>query len=125
MVSRGFEETTMKFMLLLNGDETTFNREPEPGAPKMSPEYEAYNEAMKKAGVWVEGNRLKATRHGARVRLRDGKSVVLDGPYADAKEQLGGYYMIDVPTLDEAVSWATRCPAAKFGTIDVRPMFEL
>jgi hypothetical protein len=125
MVSRGFEETTMKFMLLLNGDETTFNREPEPGAPKMSPEYEAYNEAMKKAGVWVEGNRLKATRHGARVRVRDGKSVVLDGPYADAKEQLGGYYMIDVPTLDEAVSWATRCPAAKFGTIDVRPMFEL
>jgi hypothetical protein len=125
MVSRGFEETTMKFMLLLNGDETTFNREPEPGAPKMSPEYEAYNEAMKKAGVWVEGNRLKATRHGARVRVREGKSVVLDGPYADAKEQLGGYYMIDVPTLDEAVSWATRCPAAKFGTIDVRPMFEL
>jgi hypothetical protein len=125
MVSRGFEETTMKFMLLLNGDETTFNREPEPGAPKMSPEYEAYNEAMKKAGVWVEGNRLKATRHGARVRVRDGKSVVLDGPYADAKEQLGGYYMIDVPNLDEAVSWATRCPAAKFGTIDVRPMFEL
>jgi len=125
MVSRGFEETTMKFMLLLNGDETTFNREPEPGAPKMSPEYEAYNEAMKKAGVWVEGNRLKATRHGARVRVREGKSVVLDGPYADAKEQLGGYYMIDVPNLDEAVSWATRCPAAKFGTIDVRPMFEL
>jgi len=125
MVSRGFEETTMKFMLLLNGDETTFNREPEPGAPKMSPEYDAYNEAMKKAGVWVQGNRLKATRHGARVRVRDGKSVVLDGPYADAKEQLGGYYMIDVPTLDEAVSWATRCPAAKFGTIDVRPMFEL
>ena len=115
----------MKFMLLLNGDETTFNREPEPGAPKMSPEYEAYNEAMKKAGVWVQGNRLKATRHGARVRVRDGKSVVLDGPYADAKEQLGGYYMIDVPNLDEAVSWATRCPAAKFGTIDVRPMFEL
>jgi len=125
MVSRGFEETTMKFMLLLNGDETTFNREPEPGAPKMSPEYDAYNEAMKKAGVWVEGNRLKATRHGARVRVREGKSVVLDGPYADAKEQLGGYYMIDVPNLDEAVSWATRCPAAKFGTIDVRPMFEL
>jgi hypothetical protein len=61
MVSRGFEETTMKFMLLLNGDETTFNREPEPGAPKMSPEYEAYNEAMKKAGVWVEGYLLTAT----------------------------------------------------------------
>ena len=59
------------------------------------------------------------------MRVREGKSVVLDGPYADAKEQLGGYYMIDVPNLDEAVSWATRCPAAKFGTIDVRPMFEL
>jgi len=114
----------MKYLLLLNGNEATLNRDPVPGAP-VSPEFVAYTEAMRKAGVYVGGERLKSTRHGARVRVRDGKSVVLDGPYVDAKEQLGGYYMIDVPSLDEAVSWAARCPAAKYGTVDVRPLAEL
>jgi len=112
----------MKFLLLIYGDETQYNAEPSPGAPPVSPEFVAYTEAMQKAGVMVGGERLKGTKHGARVRVRDGKSTVLDGPYADAKEQLGGYYLIDVPSLDEAVSWAVRCPAAKYGTIDVRPL---
>ena len=115
----------MKFLLLINGDENQLNRDPKPGDPPINPEFVAYTEAMIKAGVWIGGDRLKTTKHGARVRVRDGKSVVLDGPYVDAKEQLGGYYMIDVPTLDEAVSWAIRCPAAKHGTIDVRPLAEV
>jgi len=115
----------MQFMLLINGDEANLNREPPPGAPKISPEFEAYTEAMRKAGVWAGGARLKTTKHGARVRVRDGKSVVLDGPYVDAKEQLAGYYLIDVPTLEEAVSWAARCPAAKYGTMDVRPLADI
>jgi hypothetical protein len=114
----------MQFLLLINGDESRFNTEPQAETP-ISPEFIAYTEAMKKAGVWMGGDRLKPTRHGARVRVRDGMSVVLDGPYADAKEQLGGYYMIDVASLDEAVEWATRCPAARFGTIDVRPLAEI
>jgi hypothetical protein len=112
----------MKYMLLINGDETRLNPEPGPEGPKVSPEFIAYTQAMKKAGVWRDGDRLKQTRHGARVRVRDGKAQVLDGPYADAKEQLGGYYMIEVPTFEEAISWATRCPAAAMGTIEVRPM---
>lgn len=115
----------MKYLLLINADETRFNQEPEAGAPPISPEFVAYTEAMMKAGVWLGGDRLKTTRHGARVRVRDGKSVVLDGPYADAKEQVGGYYMIEVPSLEEAVSWAVRCPAAKYGTIDVRPLADM
>ena len=115
----------MKFLLLINGDESRFNSEPQPANAPISPEWVAYTEAMKKAGIWLGGDRLKPTRHGARVRVRDGKSVVLDGPYVDAKEQLGGYYMIDVPTLDEAVQWAVRCPASKQGTIDVRPLAEV
>ena len=115
----------MKFLLLINGDEAQLNREPLPGTPPINPEFVAYTDAMMKAGVWLGGDRLKTTRHGARVRVRDGKSVVLDGPFADAKEQLGGYYMIDVPSLDEAVAWAVRCPAAKYGTVDVRPLAEV
>lgn len=116
----------MKYLLLISGDETRFNPEPTTSAPPpVSPEFVAYTEAMQKAGVLLGGDRLKPTRHGARVRVRDGKSVVLDGPYADAKEQIGGYYMIEAPSLDEAVSWAVRCPAAKTGTIDVRPVMEV
>jgi hypothetical protein len=98
------------------------NRDPAPGEPPVSPEFMAYTEAMVKAGVMVGGERLGHTKASARVRVRDGKSVVLDGPYADAKEQLGGYYLVDVPTIDEAIAWALRCPAAKYGTIDVRPV---
>ena len=112
----------MKFILLINGDEETLNRDPAPGEPPVSPEFMAYTEAMMKAGIMAGGERLGQTKASARVRVRDGKSVVLDGPYADAKEQLGGYYIIDVPTIDEAISWAVRCPAAKYGTIDVRPV---
>jgi hypothetical protein len=112
----------MKFMLMINGDEATRPDAPAAGAAPVSPEFIAYTEALIKAGVMLGGERLKPTKDGARVRVRDGKSVVLDGPYIDAKEQLAGYYLIDVPTIDEAVTWATRCPAAKYGTIDVRPL---
>ena len=114
----------MRFMLLINGDESRFNTEPQAETP-ISPEFIAYTEAMKKAGVWMGGDRLKPTRHGARVRVRDGKAVVLDGPYADSKEKFAGYYIIDVPSLDEAVAWAARCPTARAGTIEVRPVWEM
>lgn len=113
----------MQFLLLITGDES-FNPDTA-GTGPISPEFMAYTEAMKKAGIWVGGDRLKSTRHGARVRVRDGKSVVLDGPFVDVKEQLGGYYMIDVPSVEDAVEWAVRCPAAQYATIDVRPLAEV
>ena len=113
----------MQFMLLITGDEAFIPDTA--GTGPISPEFKAYTEAMKKAGVWVGGDRLKTTHHAARVRVRDGKSVVLDGPYVDAKEQVGGYYLIDVPTIDEAIEWAVRSPAAKFATVDVRPLADV
>ena len=113
----------MKFMLLITGDEAYIPDTA--GTGPISPEFVAYTEAMKKAGVWLGGDRLKTTLHGARIRVRDGKSVVLDGPYADAKEQVGGYYLIEVPTIDEAIEWAVRSPAAKLATVDVRPLAEI
>ena len=113
----------MQFMLLITGDEAFIPDTA--GTGPISPEFKAYTEAMKKAGVWLGGDRLKTTKHGARVRVRDGKSVVLDGPFVDVKEQLGGYYLIDVPTIDEAIEWAVRSPAAKFATVDVRPLAEI
>jgi hypothetical protein len=85
--------------------------------------YMAYTEALKKAGALVGSNRLQPTSNATTVRVTDGKSQVLDGPYADSKEQLGGYYLIDVADMDAALSWAARCPGASHGTIEVRPVW--
>jgi hypothetical protein len=83
----------------------------------------AYNRALREAGVYVGGNRLEATTTATVVHVApDGKTSVQDGPYAETKEQLGGYYLIDVPDLDAAISWAARCPGASYGKIEVRPI---
>ena len=85
--------------------------------------YSAFTEALKKAGALMGVNRLQASSAATTVRVANGKSQVLDGPYADSKEQLGGYYVIDVPDLDAAISWAARCPAASHGIVEVRPLW--
>ncbi|MGH9658250.1 MAG: YciI family protein [Bryobacteraceae bacterium] len=87
--------------------------------------YTAYTEALKKAGVLTGVNRLQASSTATTVRLEEGKAQVLDGPYADSKEQLGGYYVIDVADLDAALSWAARCPAADHGVVEVRPLWGI
>ena len=73
----------------------------------------------------VGANRLQPTTVATTVRETNGKTQVLDGPYAESKEQLGGYYLIDVPDLDAALSWAARCPAANPGVVEVRPICEM
>lgn len=85
--------------------------------------YNAYTEALTKAGALKGTNRLQPSSSATTVRVANGKSQVLDGPYADSKEQLGGYYVIDVPDLDAALSWAARCPAAGHGIVEVRPIW--
>jgi hypothetical protein len=87
--------------------------------------YRAYTEALKKAGVFLGTNRLQPTTVATTVRETNGKTQVLDGPYAESKEQLGGYYLIDVPDLDAALSWAARCPTANHGVVEVRPIWDM
>jgi hypothetical protein len=87
--------------------------------------YGAYMEALTKANAFKGTNRLRPTSNATTVRVTDGKPQVLDGPYADSKEQLGGYILIDVPDLDAAISWASRCPAASHGIVEVRPVWEM
>jgi hypothetical protein len=87
--------------------------------------YMAYSEALKKAGVFKGTNRLQPSSVATTVRIADGKSQVLDGPYADSKEQLGGYYIIEVADLDAALSWAARCPASSHGVVEVRPLWSM
>jgi hypothetical protein len=87
--------------------------------------YGAYMKAMADAGVNKGGQRLRPTSTATTVRVKDGKTQVLNGPYAEVKEQLGGYFLIDTPDLDVAISWAARCPAAQHAAVEVRPIREM
>jgi len=84
----------------------------------------AYTKALMESGMMLGGNALQPSLTATTVRVRDGKTQVLDGPFADTKEQLGGYYLIDAPDLDTALEWAARCPGASFGAMEVRPIME-
>ncbi len=115
----------MQYLLLIYGDEAAMAAVTEANAGKMMAAYTAYTEAMAKAGVLEGGNRLRPTSAATTVRIANGKTAVLDGPYAETKEQLGGYYMINVPDLDAALSWAERCPGASTGVVEVRPVWAM
>ena len=86
--------------------------------------YIAYTEVLAKAGVLTGVNRLRPSSTATTVRVANGKSQILDGPYVDSKEQLSGYFIIDVADLDAAISWAARCPAASHGAVEVRPIWS-
>jgi hypothetical protein len=115
----------MQYLLMAYVDET--------GWPKLSKSeqeqgiaaYAAYGEALKTSGVIKGSNRLQPSSVATTVRSTNGKSQVLDGPYVDSKEQLGGYFLIDVPDLDAALSWASRCPAVNHGVVEVRPIWSM
>jgi hypothetical protein len=87
--------------------------------------YMAYGEELRKSGVLKGSNRLQPIATAKTVRLANGKSQVLDGPYAETKEQLGGYYLIDVADETAALSWAAKCPGAGHGIVEVRPLWEM
>jgi len=112
----------MKYTILIYETEADFRtRSDEKTKDAYWGAYRAYTQALMQAGVMVSGAGLQPPPRAATVRLRDGKRQVQDGPFAEAKEQLGGYYVIEVPDLDRALDWAARCPAASTGVIEVRP----
>jgi hypothetical protein len=82
----------------------------------------AYYKALVEGGVYAGVKPLDAPETGTTVRLRDGKPLVQDGPYASSKEQLGGFILLELPSLDAALEWAARCPAASYGAVEVRPV---
>ena len=115
----------MKYMLLIYANEANAEKASKKDAEQMHAAYGAYTEALVKAGVIAGGDRLRPTSTATTVRVADGKTSVLNGPYAETKEQLGGFYMIDVPDLDAALSWAARCPGAGHGAIEVRAIWDM
>jgi hypothetical protein len=115
----------MKYMLLIYSDEAAFEARSKAEIEEMLGAYQAYTRALTQAGVIVGGDRLQRATSATTVRVANGKTKVLNGPYAETKEQLGGYYVIDVPDLDVALTWAARCPGASYGSIEVRPFWAM
>jgi hypothetical protein len=116
---------TMQYLLLIHGNEAAMAAATEARNGQTMDAYVAYTEAMVKAGVLRGGNRLRPTSATTTVRIAEGKTSVLDGPYIETKEQLGGYYLIETSDLDAALSWAERCPGASMGAVEVRPVWEM
>ena len=115
----------MQYMLLIHSDDSGFDALSEAERGQAMAAYGAYGEALRKAGAMVHAERLHPASASTTVRIANGKSEVLNGPYAETREQMGGYYMIDVPDLDAAVAWAARCPGASHGTVEVRPVWAM
>jgi len=115
----------MEYMILIYGDESAFGSLKEAQLKAMYAEYGTYTQELMKAGIMRSGSELKPASTATTVRLRGGKVLATDGPFAETKEQLGGYYLIDVPNLDAAVKWAGKCPGAKTGSVEVRPLSSM
>jgi hypothetical protein len=114
------KELTMKYLLMIYENE---KRNEKGYDKKEHAEYDALNEAHN--SVILGGNALKPTQAATSVRVRDGKRLTTDGPFAETKEQLGGYYLLDVKNLDDAIVIAGKIPAARYGCIEIRPILEM
>ena len=115
----------MQYLLMIYGNEKATLNAPQEAKSQMQAAFTAYTEAMKKAGVLVGSNRLRPTSDATTVRAPGGKHSVQNGPFAETKEQLGGYYLIEAPDLDAALSWASRCPGTQYGAVEVRPVWTM
>ncbi|MEM9034472.1 MAG: YciI family protein [Actinomycetota bacterium] len=114
----------MMYALLLYGDE---NVGPQPGSEEFAEEMKewfVYTQAVEEAGVMRGGEALQPEAAATTVRVRDGKTVIAEGPFAETKEALGGFYLIDVEDLDAAISWAERIPSVGYGSVEVRPVMD-
>jgi len=115
----------MQYLLMIYSKEGAWSKLTPAEQQQGMAAYSAFTEALKKSGAFAGSNRLQPASTATTVRIANGKSQVLDGPYADTKEQLGGYYLIDVADLDAALAWAARCPGASHGIVEVRPVWSM
>jgi hypothetical protein len=115
----------MQYLLMVHSDEAAMQHARKEDIQSMMAAYGAYTQAMKDAGAYLGGERLHPSATATVVRAPNGKTSVLNGPYAEVKEQLGGYYLIEAADLDTAIGWAARCPGAQFGAIEVRPIWPM
>jgi hypothetical protein len=112
----------MQYLLLIYQNEADAAAQGEAGRAEMVSEYRAFTQSIIQGGQFRAGDALKPTSTATTVRARNGKTLTTDGPFAETREQLGGYYLIEAKNLDEAIGIAAQVPSAKFGSIEVRPV---
>lgn len=115
----------MKFMLIVHHDEKAFQKIDEEKRDQMLAESIALTHQLHAAGQYIHASPLQSAETAVMVRMRDGKSIVTDGPFAETKEQVAGYFLIDARDREEAVRIAERVPGARIGTVEVRPLREI
>jgi hypothetical protein len=112
----------MQYMLLIYGDESSWDDRTEEERGQIFQAYGAFTEELRQSGSMVAGDALQPTQTATTVRVQDGETLTTDGPFAETKEQLGGYYLIQADSLDEAIEWAGKVPGARHGSVEVRPV---
>ncbi len=111
----------MQYLALIYSDESKMPEQTPEQQKAVIAEYMAFNEEAKAAGVFVGGDALKPTTTATTLRMQGDKLLTTDGPFAETKEQLGGYYLLECENLDQAIEWAAKIPATKYGSVEVRP----
>jgi hypothetical protein len=112
----------MEYLALIYGDESVWERMTDAERESAYEQYAEFSRAARDAGVLVGGNELGSTSSATTVRVRDDERLVSDGPYAEVKEALGGYFVLDCASIDDALDWAARIPAAEHGAVEIRPV---
>ena len=115
----------MRYSLLICSDEKWYASLPAEEIAQLTKEYDTFSEEMAQRGVLQGGARLRPSTDSTTVRVRDGEVLTSDGPFAETKEQIGGYFVVDCKDIDEAIEIASKIPGARYGTIEVRPIWEL
>ena len=115
----------MKYLCLIYEDETFWNKTPKPELDAIMGDYHAFSTTYKSSGHVLGGNALQPTASATTIRVRNGKMSTTDGPFAETREQLGGYYLVEAKDLNEAIQIAAKIPGAKTGSIEVRPIMEI
>jgi hypothetical protein len=113
----------MQYLLMIYQNEAEYSKVDPAALQKIYEEYGAFTQGIIKSGAFKAGDRLQPTTTATTVRIRDGKTLTTDGPFAETREQLGGYYLVEARDLDEALAMAARIPGARFGSIEVRPIW--
>jgi hypothetical protein len=112
----------MQYMLLIHDVEADWAHRSEDEQHAVMQEYFDFTSELRESGAYVTAAQLRPTSTATTVQVQDGETITTDGPFAETKEQLGGYYLIDVETPDEAIEWAAKIPSARFGKVEVRPI---
>ncbi|NVJ20519.1 MULTISPECIES: YciI family protein [Myxococcus] len=114
----------MKYLLMIYENEKAWETMPKAETEQLMGEYSAYTDSIQKSGNFVSGEALQPTQTATTVRVRDGKRLTTDGPFAETREQLGGFFLVEAKDLDEAIALASRIPSVRLGCVEIRPVVD-